>query len=100
MSESHDADRTPLDDLMARMRDLVQRTPHNAVTYTHPSIDNLEIVELKRRRSLVKDEIVRLRKWSMLGGPIVPRARDLANRRTRILEGAQLEGLGRSFVGS
>ena len=26
----------------------------------HPSIDDLEIVELKRRKLLVKDEIVRL----------------------------------------
>jgi hypothetical protein len=26
----------------------------------HPSIDNLEIVELKRRKLLVKDEIARL----------------------------------------
>jgi hypothetical protein len=27
----------------------------------HPSIDDLEIVELKRRKLLVKDEIARLR---------------------------------------
>jgi hypothetical protein len=27
----------------------------------HPSIDNLEIVELKRRKLLVKDEIARLK---------------------------------------
>jgi hypothetical protein len=27
---------------------------------THPSIDNLQIVELKRRKLLVKDEIARL----------------------------------------
>jgi hypothetical protein len=27
----------------------------------HPSIDDLEIVELKRRKLLVKDEIVRLK---------------------------------------
>jgi hypothetical protein len=26
----------------------------------HPSVDNLEIVELKRRKLLVKDEIARL----------------------------------------
>jgi len=28
----------------------------------HPSIDNLQIVELKRRKLLVKDEIARLRR--------------------------------------
>jgi hypothetical protein len=28
---------------------------------SHPSIDDLEIVELKRRKLLVKDEIARLR---------------------------------------
>src|SRR5262245_14581964 len=29
----------------------------------HPSIDDLEIVRLKRRKLLLKDEIVRLRNW-------------------------------------
>ena len=28
---------------------------------THPAVDDLKIVELKRRKLLVKDEIVRLR---------------------------------------
>ena len=31
-----------------------------ADTCAHPSIDNLQIVELKRRKLLVKDEIARL----------------------------------------
>ncbi len=30
----------------------------------HPSIDDLQIVELKRRKLLVKDEIARLRQGS------------------------------------
>jgi hypothetical protein len=33
----------------------------------HPSIDNLEIVELKRRKLLVKDEIARLK--TLMGMP-------------------------------
>jgi hypothetical protein len=32
-----------------------------AEAHNHPSIDNLEIVQLKRRRLLLKDEITRLR---------------------------------------
>jgi hypothetical protein len=32
----------------------------------HPSVDNLEIVELKRRKLLVKDEIARLQAESSL----------------------------------
>jgi hypothetical protein len=32
----------------------------------HPSIDDLEIVELKRRKLLVKDEIARLQKENRL----------------------------------
>jgi hypothetical protein len=32
----------------------------------HPSIDDLEIVELKRRKLLVKDEIARLRQETRL----------------------------------
>jgi hypothetical protein len=37
----------------------------------HPSIDNLEIVELKRRKLLVKDEIARLKTLTgMRGGAL------------------------------
>jgi Protein of unknown function (DUF465) len=37
----------------------------------HPSIDNLEIVELKRRKLLVKDEIARLQTlMGMRGGAL------------------------------
>jgi hypothetical protein len=33
---------------------------------THPSADNLKIVELKRKKLLVKDEIARLRQDTVL----------------------------------
>jgi hypothetical protein len=33
---------------------------------SHPSIDDLQIVELKRRKLLVKDEIARLQKETSL----------------------------------
>jgi hypothetical protein len=33
---------------------------------SHPSIDDLQIVELKRRKLLVKDEIARLQKETRL----------------------------------
>ena len=48
----------------AHLADLEQR--HRALyaefaeAHAHPSIDDLQIVELKRRKVLVKDEIARL----------------------------------------
>jgi hypothetical protein len=33
---------------------------------SHPSVDDLQIVELKRRKLLVKDEIARLQKQNLL----------------------------------
>jgi hypothetical protein len=33
-----------------------------AAANTHPSIDNLQLMELKRRKLLVKDEIARLQR--------------------------------------
>ena len=50
--------------LEAHLAELEQR--HRALeaeiteARAHPSIDNLELVELKRRKLLVKDEIARL----------------------------------------
>jgi hypothetical protein len=42
----------------------------------HPSIDNLQIVELKRRKLLVKDEIARLQTLiGIRGGALSPAAR-------------------------
>ena len=46
-----------LAELERRHRDLEAEI---AEARAHPSIDNLEIVELKRRKLLVKDEIARL----------------------------------------
>jgi hypothetical protein len=48
---------THLADLEQRHRALEQEL-HEALA--HPSVDNLKIVELKRRKLQLKDEIVRL----------------------------------------
>lgn len=48
---------TNLSDLEQRHRALEQELNE---ALAHPSIDNLKIVELKRRKLQVKDEIVRL----------------------------------------
>jgi hypothetical protein len=49
-----------LAELERRHRDLEAEI---AEARAHPSIDDLEIVKLKRRKLLLKDEIVRLQNW-------------------------------------
>lgn len=49
-----------LAELERRHRDLEAEI---AEARTHPSIDELELVKLKRRKLLLKDEIVRLQNW-------------------------------------
>ena len=51
----------------AHLAELERRHPdleaEIAEARAHPSIDDLEIVKLKRRKLLLKDEIVRLQNW-------------------------------------
>jgi len=44
---------------LERKHEALKKQLHDALT--HPSIDHVEIVELKRRKLMVKDEIERLR---------------------------------------